>query len=72
MEKRGNVELNAEDAEMIFNPAKAEEYEQYLKAKLKAYNFPFTLGGNDGEPEDLTVTKTKTGIVQLDLFGNGL
>ena len=72
LEKRGNVELNAEDAEMIFNPAKAEEYEQYLKAKLKAYNFPFTLGGNDGEPEDLTVTKTKTGIVQLDLFGNGL
>ena len=72
LEKRGNVELNAEDAEMIFNPAKAEEYEQYLKAKLKAYNFPFTLGGNDGEPEDLTVTKTKMGIVQLDLFGNGL
>lgn len=70
LEKRGNVELNAEDAEMIFNPAKADEYEQYLKDKLKTYNFPFSQCGNDGEQDESTTTKPE--IIQLDLFGNGL
>lgn len=70
LEKRGNVELNADDAEMIFNPAKAGDYEQYLKDKLKTYNFPFAQSGNDGDSDEATVTKPE--IVQLDLFGNGL
>ena len=70
LEKRGNVELNAEDAEMIFNPAKSDEYEQYLKTKLKNYNFPFAQNGNDCEQEESTTIKPQ--IVQLDLFGNGL
>ena len=69
LEKRGNVELNDEDAEMIFNPEKAGEYEQYLKDKLKTYNFPFVQGGKE-EEEESTVTKPE--VIQLDLFGNGL
>lgn len=70
LEKRGNVELNADDAEMIFNPEKAGEYEQYLKDKLKTYNFPFMQNGKEEEGEDSTVTKPE--VIQLDLFGNGL
>ena len=70
LEKRGNVELNADDAEMIFNPEKAGEYEQYLKDKLKTYNFPFMQNGKEEEEEDSTVTKPE--VIQLDLFGNGL
>lgn len=41
LESRGNVELTASDAEMIFNPANANQYKFFLKNKLKAYNFPF-------------------------------
>ena len=70
LEKRGNVELNADDAEMIFNPANAGDYEQYLKDKLKTYNLPFAQSGNDVDSDEAIVTKPK--IVQLDLFGNGL
>lgn len=69
LEKRGNVELNDADAEMIFNPEKAGEYEQYLKDKLKTYNFPFAQSGKE-EEEESTVTKPE--VIQLDLFGNGL
>lgn len=68
LEKRGNVELNDDDAEMIFNPEKAGEYEQYLKDKLKTYNFPFVQNGNEEEES----TTTKPEVIQLDLFGNGL
>ena len=69
LEKRGNVELNDADAEMIFNPEKVGEYEQYLKDKLKTYNFPFAQSGKE-EEEESTVTKPE--VIQLDLFGNGL
>lgn len=69
LEKRGNVELNSDDAEMIFNPEKAPEYDQYLKDRLKTYNFPFIQNGKEKE-EEPTVTKPE--IIQLDLFGNGL
>lgn len=48
LQARANVELSKEDAEMIFNPARKDDYEDYVKAKLKAYNFPFLSrrGGN--------------------------
>lgn len=42
IEARGNVELSKEDAEFIFNPEKANEYEDFVKRKLRAYNFPFS------------------------------
>ena len=42
IEARGNVELPKEDAEIIFNPNKAGEYENFVRNKLKAYNFPFS------------------------------
>lgn len=70
LEKRGNVELNSDDAEMIFNPAKAGDYDQYLKDKLKTYNFPFSQSGNNGDSDEETVKEPE--VIQLDLFGNGL
>ena len=48
LEKRGNVELNKEDAEIIFNPNRSAEYDKYVKNKLAAYNFPFTLKAEAG------------------------
>lgn len=50
LEKRGNVELTKEDAEVIFNPSRCEEYDKHIKNKLTAYNFPFT--AKDGERAD--------------------
>lgn len=42
IEARGNVELSKDDAEIIFNPKRANEYEDFLKNKLRTYNFPFS------------------------------
>lgn len=47
LEKRGNVELTKEDAEVIFNPSRSEEYDKHIKNKLTAYNFPFTAKADD-------------------------
>ena len=47
LEKRGNVELTKEDAEVIFNPSRCEEYDKHIKNKLTAYNFPFTAKADD-------------------------
>lgn len=47
LEKRGNVELTKEDAEVIFNPSHSEEYDKHIKNKLTAYNFPFTAKADD-------------------------
>lgn len=46
LESRGNVELSTSDAEMIFNPACADQYKSFLKNKMKAYNFPFHYNQN--------------------------
>lgn len=42
LEVRGNVELSNKEAEIIFNSAKACEYENFVKNKLRLYNFPFS------------------------------
>ena len=47
LERRGNVELTKEDAEVIFNPSRSEEYDKHIKNKLTAYNFPFTAKADD-------------------------
>ena len=41
LETRGNVEISKNDAEIILNPNRADEYEDFVRNKLKAYNFPF-------------------------------
>lgn len=43
LETRGNVELSKTDAEIILNPNRADEYEDFVKNKLKAYNYPFVV-----------------------------
>ena len=73
LEKRGNVELSDEDAEMIFNPQRSGMYEQYLKDKLKTYNFPFVQSGKEEDTEkepakDKETTEAKPEPIQLDLF----
>ena len=73
LEKRGNVELSDEDAEMIFNPQRSGMYEQYLKDKLKTYNFPFVQSGKEENTEkepakDKETTEAKPEPIQLDLF----
>ena len=50
LERRGNVELTKEDAEIIFNPSRAQEYDKYVKDKLTAYNFPFTARADAAAP----------------------
>lgn len=70
LEKRGNVELNAEDAEIIFNPSRAEEYEKHLKKKLKSYNFPFVSGEKDASGKEIPFSE-QTNVTQLDLFPDG-
>lgn len=73
LEKRGNVELTQEDAEIIFNPSRSKEYEQYLNNKLKNYNFPFVHSGMERTPiiekkeKSLEITPSN----QLNLFSNG-
>ena len=42
LEARANVELSKEEAEIIFNPQRKDEYEDFVKTKLKNYNYPFT------------------------------
>ncbi len=51
LESRGNVELSTSDAEMIFNPACADQYKAFLKGKMKAYNFPFSNSQKDGNSD---------------------
>lgn len=70
LEKRGNVELNAEDAEIIFNPSRADEYEQYLKKKLKTYNFPFVSDDIEAGEKEIS-SYEQTDASQLELFPNG-
>lgn len=41
LEARANVELSKEEAEIIFNPLRKDEYEDFVRNKLKNYNFPF-------------------------------
>ena len=41
LETQGNVEISKNDAEIILNPNRADEYEDFVRNKLKAYNFPF-------------------------------
>ena len=43
LEARANVELTKDDAELIFNPQKKDEYEGFVKNKLKSYNYPFAV-----------------------------
>ena len=43
LEARANVEFSKEDAEVIFNPGRKDDYEEFVKTKLKNYNFPFTI-----------------------------
>ncbi|MBR0500354.1 MAG: hypothetical protein IJJ72_05100 [Bacteroidales bacterium] len=43
LEARANVELTKDDAELIFNPQRKEEYEEFVKNKLKSYNYPFAV-----------------------------
>lgn len=38
---RGNVELSAKEAELIFNPNTQKEYEVFFKKKLSKYIYPF-------------------------------
>ena len=42
LEARANVELSKEEAEIIFNPLRKDEYEGLVREKLKNYNYPFT------------------------------
>ena len=42
LEARANVELSKEEAEILFNPQRKDEYEDFVKTKLKSYNYPFT------------------------------
>lgn len=43
LEARANVELSKEEAEIIFNPLRKDEYEDFVRNKLKNYNFPFSV-----------------------------
>jgi hypothetical protein len=43
LEARANVELTKDDAEYIFNPQRKDEYEEFMKNKLKSYNYPFAV-----------------------------
>ena len=43
LEARANVELSKEEAEIIFNPIRKDEYEDFVRNKLKNYNFPFSV-----------------------------
>lgn len=43
LEARANVELSKDDAEIIFNPQRKDEYENFVRNKLKSYNFPFSV-----------------------------
>lgn len=43
LEARANVELSKDDAEIIFNPQRKDEYEDFVRNKLKSYNFPFSV-----------------------------
>jgi hypothetical protein len=42
LSKRGLVQISGKEAELIFNIAKKNEFEEYCKIKMKSYNFPFT------------------------------
>lgn len=42
LETRGNVEISKEDAEILFNPARKDDFEDFLSNKRKAYNYPFS------------------------------
>lgn len=42
LEARANVELSKDEAEIIFNPRRKDEYESLVREKLKNYNYPFT------------------------------
>ena len=53
LSKRGLIELNKEEAELIFDIDRQQEYDDMLTKKLKKYKFPFTI-----EPD-----------YQSDLFG---
>lgn len=75
LDKRGNVELTSEDAEMIFNPLRSNDYELYLKDKLKSYNFPFVPKSGKEEVQDNKKTEEPIEIIpsnQLKLFNDGL
>ena len=37
------MELSKEEAEIIFNPLRKDEYEDFVRNKLKNYNFPFSV-----------------------------
>lgn len=43
LEARANVELSKDEAEIIFNPQRKDEYEDFVRNKLKNYNFPFSV-----------------------------
>ena len=43
LEARANVELSKDDAEIIFNPQRKDEYEYFVRNKLKNYSFPFSI-----------------------------
>lgn len=43
LEARANVELSKEEAEIIFDPLRKDEYEDFVRNKLKNYNFPFSV-----------------------------
>lgn len=51
--KRGLVMLSPEDAEMIFNPEKHQEYQEYLNKKIKHYTYPFNAHNSQQEVLEL-------------------
>ena len=65
LETRGNVELSKTDAEIILNPNRADEYEDFVKSKLKAYNFPFIMQKGVKKP----VTPTPAQPTLFDDYG---